>query len=99
LSVLTMTCAVTSQRREFITGFTGSAGTAVVAARKALLWTDGRYFLQVWEHNRATKCTLSRVFATQAEQELSEDWTLMKQGIEGVPKVCAVIWLCDSRLH
>ncbi|CAG0898238.1 unnamed protein product, partial [Cyprideis torosa] len=34
------------KRREFITGFTGSAGTALVTASKALLWTDGRYFVQ-----------------------------------------------------
>lgn len=32
--------------RRFITGFTGSAGTAVVTAREAGLWTDGRYFVQ-----------------------------------------------------
>eukprot|EP01111_Echinosteliopsis_oligospora_P017251 TRINITY_DN7409_c0_g2_i1.p1 TRINITY_DN7409_c0_g2~~TRINITY_DN7409_c0_g2_i1.p1 ORF type:complete len:434 (-),score=125.21 TRINITY_DN7409_c0_g2_i1:483-1679(-) len=33
-------------RREFISGFTGSAGTAVVTQQEALLWTDGRYWLQ-----------------------------------------------------
>eukprot|EP00189_Rhodosorus_marinus_P012907 CAMPEP_0184745256 /NCGR_PEP_ID=MMETSP0315-20130426/7886_1 /TAXON_ID=101924 /ORGANISM="Rhodosorus marinus, Strain UTEX LB 2760" /LENGTH=575 /DNA_ID=CAMNT_0027217279 /DNA_START=117 /DNA_END=1841 /DNA_ORIENTATION=+ len=33
-------------RREFVTGFTGSAGTAVVTQEEALLWTDARYFLQ-----------------------------------------------------
>eukprot|EP00268_Persea_americana_P044428 TRINITY_DN4491_c1_g1_i2.p1 TRINITY_DN4491_c1_g1~~TRINITY_DN4491_c1_g1_i2.p1 ORF type:complete len:729 (-),score=141.42 TRINITY_DN4491_c1_g1_i2:471-2657(-) len=33
-------------RRAYITGFTGSAGTAVVTRDKAALWTDGRYFLQ-----------------------------------------------------
>ncbi|XP_073005199.1 aminopeptidase P2 [Typha latifolia] len=33
-------------RRPYITGFTGSAGTAVVTKEKAALWTDGRYFLQ-----------------------------------------------------
>ncbi|KAJ3670224.1 hypothetical protein LUZ60_010548 [Juncus effusus] len=33
-------------RRAFLTGFTGSAGTAVVTKEKAALWTDGRYFLQ-----------------------------------------------------
>lgn len=33
-------------RRAYITGFTGSAGTAVVTKEKAALWTDGRYFLQ-----------------------------------------------------
>ncbi|GFQ00200.1 probable xaa-pro aminopeptidase p [Phtheirospermum japonicum] len=33
-------------RRAHISGFTGSAGTAVVTKDKAALWTDGRYFLQ-----------------------------------------------------
>eukprot|EP00252_Welwitschia_mirabilis_P023369 TRINITY_DN6584_c0_g1_i1.p1 TRINITY_DN6584_c0_g1~~TRINITY_DN6584_c0_g1_i1.p1 ORF type:complete len:717 (-),score=142.42 TRINITY_DN6584_c0_g1_i1:201-2351(-) len=33
-------------RRAFISGFTGSAGTAVITKDKAALWTDGRYFLQ-----------------------------------------------------
>lgn len=32
--------------REWISGFTGSAGTVVVTASKAGLWTDSRYFLQ-----------------------------------------------------
>lgn len=32
--------------REFMSGFTGSAGTLVVLKNKAALWTDGRYFLQ-----------------------------------------------------
>ena len=32
--------------RAWLTGFTGSAGTAVVTAREAGLWTDGRYFVQ-----------------------------------------------------
>ncbi|KAK2976059.1 hypothetical protein RJ640_024787 [Escallonia rubra] len=33
-------------RRTYISGFTGSAGTAVVTKHNAALWTDGRYFLQ-----------------------------------------------------
>lgn len=32
--------------RAFITGFTGSAGTAVITKTDAGLWTDGRYFIQ-----------------------------------------------------
>lgn len=32
--------------REYITGFTGSAGTAVITADDAGLWTDGRYYIQ-----------------------------------------------------
>jgi len=33
-------------RREYLSGFKGSAGTAVVTADHALLWTDGRYYEQ-----------------------------------------------------
>lgn len=32
--------------REFLSGFTGSAGTLVVDMENAYLWTDGRYFIQ-----------------------------------------------------
>lgn len=32
--------------REFLSGFTGSAGTLVVSSKEAGLWTDGRYFVQ-----------------------------------------------------
>lgn len=32
--------------REFISGFTGSAGTALITMDEAILWTDGRYFIQ-----------------------------------------------------
>lgn len=34
------------ERLAWISGFDGSAGTAVVTHKEALLWTDGRYFLQ-----------------------------------------------------
>lgn len=34
------------ERRGFISGFDGSAGTAVVTHKEALLWTDGRYYQQ-----------------------------------------------------
>lgn len=40
-------CAPKFERRQFITGFTGSAGTALVLqSGEAFLWTDGRYFQQ-----------------------------------------------------
>ncbi len=32
--------------REYVSGFTGSAGTLLVSAEDACLWTDGRYFIQ-----------------------------------------------------
>eukprot|EP00731_Ephydatia_muelleri_P035767 Em0158g7a len=34
------------KRRVYVTGFTGSAGIAIVTDDRALLWTDGRYHLQ-----------------------------------------------------
>lgn len=34
------------KRREFVSGFTGSAGLALITMDEARLWTDGRYFLQ-----------------------------------------------------
>jgi len=33
-------------RREFLTGFHGSAGEAIVTVDKAVFWTDGRYHIQ-----------------------------------------------------
>nr|XP_032528103.1 uncharacterized protein LOC116778268 [Danaus plexippus plexippus] len=38
--------APTDARREWLSGLSGSAGTALVTADHALLWTDGRYFTQ-----------------------------------------------------
>ena len=40
--------------REWISGFNGSAGTAVVTLHKAGLWTDSRYFLQAAEQLEGT---------------------------------------------
>jgi len=58
------------KRREFISGFNGSAGIAVVTqgdnCNHAALWTDGRYHLQ-------------------ASKQLDSNWTLMKSGLPGVP--------------
>ena len=44
--------------REWISGFTGSAGTVVVLEDKAGLWTDSRYFLQAAEELEGSDITL-----------------------------------------
>ncbi|NDV95971.1 aminopeptidase P family protein [Dysgonomonas sp. 521] len=44
--------------REWISGFTGSAGTVVVTREKAGLWTDSRYFLQAANELRDTEIEL-----------------------------------------
>ena len=48
------------QTREWLTGFTGSAGLAVVTLEKAALWTDSRYFLQAEEQLAGTGIALMR---------------------------------------
>lgn len=68
--------APVDQKRAFISGFSGSAGVAVITRDvnsfgdvpegSAALATDGRYF-------------------TQATNELDFNWTLLKQGLKGVP--------------
>ena len=47
--------------REFITGFTGSAGYAVIMEKKAALWTDGRYFLQAENQLQDSGIDLMRI--------------------------------------
>lgn len=44
--------------REWISGFTGSAGTVVVTEDKAGLWTDSRYFLQAAQQLEGSGITL-----------------------------------------
>lgn len=84
LSIQSEYIAECDKRREFISSFTGSAGSilfynhnilksfvagvAVVTADNALLWTDGRYHLQ-------------------ASEQLDHNWTLMKQGLPEVPSL------------
>jgi Xaa-Pro aminopeptidase len=47
--------------REFISGFNGSAGTAVVTMTSAALWTDSRYFLAAEEQLRGTEYQLMKL--------------------------------------
>ncbi|QRW10590.1 X-Pro aminopeptidase [Ceratobasidium sp. AG-Ba] len=61
-------------RRAFISGFDGSAGCAVITPTRAFLFTDGRYFLQAEQQ-------LDRAYV----HWLPSNWTLMKQGLPGVP--------------
>ena len=47
--------------REFISGFNGSAGTAVVTMNSAALWTDSRYFLAAEEQLKGTEFQLMKL--------------------------------------
>ena len=49
------------KERSFITGFTGSAGTAVITLTEAHLWTDGRYFVQAAKQIAGSEVILERI--------------------------------------
>ncbi len=70
--------------REFLTGFTGSAGTAVVTSDKAGLWTDGRYFIQAAAEIRGSGFELYRMGMENVPtaMEFVEE-ELPKQGVIG----------------
>lgn len=47
--------------REFISGFTGSAGTAVITLKEARLWTDSRYFIQAQKELASSEFELMKM--------------------------------------
>ncbi len=47
--------------REFISGFNGSAGTAVITLHSAALWTDSRYFIAAAEQLKGTEYQLMKL--------------------------------------
>ncbi|KAG0580931.1 hypothetical protein M758_4G214000 [Ceratodon purpureus] len=74
------------KRREFVSGFNGSAGIALVTANEALLWTDGRYFLQATQQ-LSQQWKLMRI----GEDSPLENWiadNLQKDGNVGVDPCC-----------
>ncbi|MDR0829688.1 MAG: aminopeptidase P family protein [Prevotellaceae bacterium] len=74
------------QARQMISGFTGSAGTAVITLNSAALWTDSRYFLQAEEQLN------SGVIPAQAGISCKNcHFILMKDGLPDTPTISA--WL------
>ena len=80
--------AAADKRRAFLSGFTGSAGTAVVTANKALLWTDGRCKLcsrpPFASASSPSKIRSGCTDFLQAAEQLTEAWTLQKMFEPGV---------------
>lgn len=50
------------KEREYLSGFTGSAGTLTVLEDEAALWTDGRYFLQAENELAGSDIRLMKMF-------------------------------------
>ena len=62
--------------REYISGFTGSYGTVVIAKSKSGLWTDTRYFIQAEEQLKGTEIAMHKLRVPDAispETWLSEE--------------------------
>ena len=65
------------QRRQFVSGFTGSAGDALIGLQHAWVWTDSRYWLQAeqevgsqeWTLMRSGAAQVPNVFAWLADQD------------------------------
>ena len=77
------------KERQFLSGFTGSAGTLVVTFDEALLWTDGRYFLQAETQLKDSGITLCKI----GEKNVPT----VKEFLERLGKNSKVI-ACDGRV-
>ncbi|MEH0155698.1 aminopeptidase P family protein [Limibacter armeniacum] len=60
--------------RKWISGFTGSAGTAVVTENHAGVWTDGRYFLQAAQELSTSEFELHKQVVAGAPEHI--DWLI-----------------------
>lgn len=58
--------------REWLSGFTGSAGTLVITATEAQVWTDGRYFLQAEQELADSPFVLKKQQVPHAPEHI--DW-------------------------
>ncbi len=88
------------ERLAWLTGFTGSAGTAIVLAEQAALFVDGRYTLQAREQSDAKLFTIEHLVERPpsawieanltAGQKLGFDpWLHTAEGVERLAKACA----------
>lgn len=87
--------------REFVSGFTGSAGTLIVTMDEAKLWTDGRYFLQAASQLAGSGIDLMKIgqpntptIIEYLEKKLNKDQVL---GFDG--RVCSNGKILDEKFN
>lgn len=80
--------------REWLSGFTGSAGVAVVTADDARLWTDSRYFLQAEDELKGSPFSLMR----EGEKDVPDvaQW-LKSVGAKKVAAPCDMVTVCAAK--
>nr|XP_006824487.1 PREDICTED: xaa-Pro aminopeptidase 2-like [Saccoglossus kowalevskii] len=76
------------ERRQWITGFTGSAGFAIVTMNQSAVWTDGRYFLQA---EQQLDCNWILMKQGEPETPLQWEWLIdvLPPGTEDLPTLVA----------
>ena len=75
--------------RAYITGFTGSAGTAVITLEEAGVWTDGRYFVQAAAQVAGSDVTLYRIGEPEVPTVMEFVEEHLKQGAPiGIDGAC-----------
>ncbi|KAJ0040692.1 hypothetical protein Pint_28233 [Pistacia integerrima] len=84
------------KRREFVSGFTGSAGLALITMNDALLWTDGRYFLQALQELKG-EWKLMRIGEDPPLEVWMADFALVNPDL-GSTNLALIIWSVDLNL-
>src|SRR5215468_4013721 len=90
------------ERLAWLTGFTGSAGTAIVLAERAVLFVDGRYTLQARDQSDPKQFTIEHLVDRppsawiesnlKAGQKLGFDpWLHTAEGAERLAKACSTV--------
>ena len=82
-------CADFFRSRAYISGFTGSAGTLVITLSEAVLWTDGRYFIQCEKELQGSEIKLFKMGMPET-LSLSEYLyaSIPEQGVLGLDGTC-----------
>lgn len=64
--------------RNYISGFSGSAGTVVITKDKAILWTDSRYFIQA----EAELANSEYILMKSGEEGVKDPYTWLEENLE-----------------
>src|SRR5919198_23941 len=90
------------QRLAWLTGFTGSAGVAIVLMHRAVLFVDGRYTLQVRNQVDTSIFTIEHLIETPPDRWIGENltaddrlgydpWLHTIEAVERLEKACAAV--------
>lgn len=82
------------ESRKWISGFTGSAGTAVVTKDKAGVWTDSRYFLQAGNELKGTGFDLFKMGQPDTPEMI--DWIIEQVGKGGTVGIDGLVYAASD---